>query len=212
MSVKNLADVTRIGLDVLTTSLSSITGLVSAQLGNVVTNVATSADAEWYFPPGVVARPRKPDAGSKAAQVVTITRSDHDAIVGCRDPRVASIYGALQDGETAVFASVAGGGVAVFKADGSISVTAGTGEKVTIGNGFIVAGTGGTFVSTSAKVDAVLSSLNTFALAVNTYAVAIKAIADPTNAATPALTAAQVALAAAIGSNVPTGTTVFEAK
>lgn len=125
MSVKNLADVCRIGLDVLTTSLSTATGLISAQLGNVVTNVATSADAEWYFPPGVVARPRKPDAGSKAAQVVTITRSDHDAIVGCRDPRVASIYGQLQDGETAVFASVAGGGVAIFKADGSISVTNG---------------------------------------------------------------------------------------
>lgn len=167
MSVKNLADVARIGLDVLTTSLSSITGLVSAQLGNVVTNVATSADAEWYFPPGVVARPRKPDAGSKAAQVVTITRSDHDAIVGCRDPRVASIYGALQDGETAVFASVAGGGVAVFKADGSISVTNGGGTaSVTINAN----GTANVYGSTVNVGDAAAQSL--------TYAVKFQALCD----------------------------------
>ena len=130
MSVRHLADVTKVGHDVLQATVSS-SGLVTAQTGNVQTSEATADDSEWYFPPGVVSLPRSPDAGSKAAQIVAITRGDHDAIVGCRDERVAAIYGQLDYGETAVFASAAGGGSVIFKKDGSIVVTGGT---VTIGD------------------------------------------------------------------------------
>jgi hypothetical protein len=139
MAVRNLADIVKIGSDVLSTTQSTTTGLVTAQLGDVVSEVPSSDDAEWYFPPGVVARPRAPDAGKKAAQVIAVTRANHDAIVGMRDERVQQIVGTLDDGETAVFASAENGGVAVFKKDGSIAVTAGDGSaSVTVKNGGIV--------------------------------------------------------------------------
>lgn len=133
MAPRHLADIVHIGLDVLTTAISSVTGFVTAQLGDVVSGVAKSDDAEWYFPPGFVGRVRSPDSGTAAAQVVVVTRSDHDAIVGCRDSRVKAIFNTLDVGETAIFASAVGGGVAVFKKDGSIAVTAGDGAaSVTI--------------------------------------------------------------------------------
>lgn len=133
MAVRNLSDIVGIGLDVLKTSLSTATNLIVAQLGNAVTQVATSDDAEWWQHVGFASRPRVPTPGQGAAQVVVITRSDHDAVIASKDDRAAGIYGQLADGETAVFASVVGGGLAVFKADGSIVVTAGDNQaSVTI--------------------------------------------------------------------------------
>lgn len=134
MGVNKTSDITGVGEDVLSTAQSAQTGLVTAQLGDVVTEDATSNEAEWYYPPGLVSRPRKPDAKQKAAQVVKIRRSGNDAIVGCRDERIASIIGQLDDGETAVFAPAQGGGVVFFRKDGSIKVQAGSGgATVTVG-------------------------------------------------------------------------------
>lgn len=120
MGANKSSDISKVGHDVLGTTQSQQTGLVTAQLGDVVTEDATSHDAEWYYPPGLVSRPRKPDPKKKAAQVVAITRSGNDAIVGCRDERVLDIIGQLDDGETAVFAPASGGGVTFFRKDGSI--------------------------------------------------------------------------------------------
>lgn len=122
MSANKLSDITKIGHDVLSTTQSQTTGLVTAQLGDVVTEDATSHDAEWYFPPGLVSRPRKPDPKKKAAQVVAITRSGNDAIVGCRDERTLDIYGQLDDGETAVFGSAPDSAVVFFRKDKSLLI------------------------------------------------------------------------------------------
>jgi hypothetical protein len=130
MSARHLADIARVGLDVLVAVVDATTGLVTAQLGNVVTQKATSDDDEWYFPPGYVALPKKPAAGTAASQVCIITRSDHNAIVGCRDARDAAIVNglnpALDYGETLVF-SPAGKGYSVFRKDGSVQTFSGDG-------------------------------------------------------------------------------------
>lgn len=122
MGVNKTSDITRVGEDVLATTQSQQTGLVTAQLGDVVTEDVSSNDAEWYYPPGLVARPRKPDPKQKAAQVVKVARSGNDAIVGCRDERVASIIGSLDDGETVVFASASDGAACWFRKDGSVLI------------------------------------------------------------------------------------------
>jgi len=142
MGAKSLNDIARAGLDVMLAVIDGVTGLVTAQLGNVVTQKPTSNDDEWYFPPGYVGLPKSPDAGKAASQVAVITRSDHNQIVGCRDARDAAIVTAvgLDYGETLVF-SPAGGGYVVFRKDGSVKVQSGNGEfAATISNTGIALG------------------------------------------------------------------------
>ncbi len=130
MSPPKISSLFEIGRDVLSTAISAVTGFVTAQVGDVVTAQVTGDESEWWQHVGFVSRPRKPDAGSKAAQVIQIKRSDHDAIIASRDERTKAIYVALDDGETAVFASV-GDAVVFFRKDGSIDVT---GSAVRIGD------------------------------------------------------------------------------
>lgn len=125
MTASRVDDLIAVGRDVLSTVLSSATNFILAQIGDVVTSKVSSDNAEWWQHVGFASRPRKPDAGSSAAQVVVVTKGDHDAVIASRDSRVASIYGQLDHGETAVFASI-GGAIAIFKKDGSIEITGGT--------------------------------------------------------------------------------------
>ena len=125
MTASRVDDLIAVGRDVLSTVLSSATNFILAQIGDVVTSKVSSDNAEWWQHVGFASRPRKPDAGSSAAQVVVVTKGDHDAVIASRDSRVASIYGQLDHGETAVFASV-GGAIAIFKKDGTIEITGGT--------------------------------------------------------------------------------------
>lgn len=135
MGAKSLKDIARLGYDVLTVVIDGVTGLVTSQLGDVVKQRPVSEDNEWYYPPGYVGIPRKPDAGTAAAQVAVITRSSNGAIVGCRDARDAQIVTAvgLDYGETMVF-SPAGGGYAVFRKDGTVSVGDATAASVAKGD------------------------------------------------------------------------------
>jgi hypothetical protein len=125
MAAHHLADIISIGLDVLKTSLSKATNLITAQLGDVVSSEALSDDASWWQHVGFASRPRKPTPGKSSAQVVVVTRSDHDAVIASRDARAAAIYGQLDDGETAVFASVDGGAIIVFDKNGGATLTSG---------------------------------------------------------------------------------------
>jgi hypothetical protein len=130
MAAKVLHDVARVGWNVLSAVIDT-TGLVTAQLGNAVTQRAKSDADEFFYPPGIVSLPRAPDAGKAGCETAVITRSDHNAIVGCRDARDASIVNglspALDYGETLVF-SGAGGGYTVFRKDKSIQTFAGDGN------------------------------------------------------------------------------------
>lgn len=168
MGAYKTSDIAKVGHDVLSTTQSEQTGLITAQLGDVVTEDATANEAEWNFPPGLVGRVRKPDAKQKAAQVVALTRSGNDAILGCRDERVASIVGQLDDGETAVFASAAGGGVAIFKKDGSITVRNGAGSlSVTVSaSGVAVGGPAAQALAFGSALQVVTEALSAFATSV----------------------------------------------
>ncbi len=134
MTAPGLGLLIEVGLDVLSTTVSKATGLIVAQIGNVVTSVASGDVSEWWQHVGFVSRPKKPVPGKSAAQVVIIKRSDHDAIIASRDDRSAAIYADLADGETAIFASD-GSAIIFLRKDGTIEITGGT---VKIGDGSAV--------------------------------------------------------------------------
>ena len=111
-----------VGRDVLSTTLRRRTS--SSRRRRCVDEQGPSDNAEWWHV-GFASRPRKPDAGSSAAQVVGDERRPR-----CRDrvaTRVASIYGQLDHGETAVFASV-GGAIASSRRTARSKSRAGTVE------------------------------------------------------------------------------------
>ena len=133
MAVRDVSDLIFIGLDVLATAVSSTTNLITAQIGDVVKQNVVDPAAEWWQHVGFASRPSRPQSGKQAAQCVVVRRSDNDAVVASRDSASAQIYGQLDYGETAVY-STDGKGVAVFKKDGSIVVTAGAGgAAITVG-------------------------------------------------------------------------------
>lgn len=112
-------------LDVLSTTISPLTGYIVAQIGNVVTSQPSGDVSEWWQHVGYASRPRKPTPGKQSAQVFVVQKSDHDAILGSRDARTASVYATLDHGETAVFASD-GPAVIFLRKDGTIEITGGT--------------------------------------------------------------------------------------
>lgn len=125
MAAPSLRDFVLIGVDVLSTAVASATGFITAQLGDVVKQTTRSDGAEWWQHVGFASRPRAPEAGKKAAQVVIFQRGDLDAVIASHDERAAAIVSALADGETAVFASVDGGAVIVFDKNGGATLTSG---------------------------------------------------------------------------------------
>jgi hypothetical protein len=143
MGAKSLNDITRKGLHVLAVVIDSVTGLLTAELGDVVKQQTSSSECEVYSPSGVVGIPQKPDAGSAAAEVLVIKNSGHDAIAGFRDARWAALVNAvgLDYGETLVF-SPAGGGYVVFRKDKSVQLFNGDLSSFVKlnGDGTIVAG------------------------------------------------------------------------
>lgn len=114
-----------VGLDILKTSKTNAQSFITAQIGNVVTGIATGDVSEWWQHVGFASRPKKPSAGTSAAQCVVIKKSDHDAVIASRDSRTTAVYDSLLDGETAIFASE-GGAIIVLRVDGTIEITGGT--------------------------------------------------------------------------------------
>jgi hypothetical protein len=110
-----------IGHDVLGTSINTKNGAISAQIGDSVSSETVADEAEWFQHVGFASRPSKAELGKSACQVLSLERTDRDVCYASRDLRGASIYGALGEGETCLYANGPNGsgtGLLTLKDDG----------------------------------------------------------------------------------------------
>lgn len=113
------------GIDVLKTTIDSVTKSVIAQLGDVVQEVTAGDRAEWWQHVGFLSRPSDPEKSKQAAQAIAIRRRDRDVAIASRDLRGQELAGTLGPGETTVYAAGADGtsqGRMIIKDDGSVNL------------------------------------------------------------------------------------------
>lgn len=162
MAAPDLRGLIHVGYDILTTTVNTVTHKILAQLGDVFKEETDTDNAEWWQHVGFASRPPKPEAGKKAAQAVCIRTGDHDVVIASQDLRGLDLYGALDFGETCLYApgttgtgqarvllkkdgsvniftksdnDSGGDGMGIFVAvDGSISIVSHTGAAFTIGS------------------------------------------------------------------------------
>jgi hypothetical protein len=123
MAAPTLADVFQIGVDILRTTVTTVTKKIVAQTGSVVGKTTDADNVEWWQHVGFTSRPPKPHAGKAAAQAVVIRQGGIDVAISSQDLRGLDLYGELADGETAVYApgeTGTGQARSIYKADGSI--------------------------------------------------------------------------------------------
>jgi phage gp45-like len=121
----DLSGLIQVGFDVLTTTVNATTKKITAQLGSVVGKTTDTDNAEWWQHYGFASRPPKPEAGKEAAQAVVVRMGDHDIVLASQDLRGLELYGALDHGETCIYAAGSDGkGQArvLLKKDGSINI------------------------------------------------------------------------------------------
>lgn len=119
-----LGDLIDVGVDVLSTAIDAVSRRIFAYLGDVKAQDGESDKATWMQHVGFASRPGRPIAGKSAAQCVRIRRSDGDVVLGSCDARTLAMYGALDDGETCIFAGGPDGtaqGRSLWKKDGSVN-------------------------------------------------------------------------------------------
>lgn len=136
MAAEQLEDLFDVGIDILTTEITS-KGTLSAQTGDVVAEQVSSANCEWWQQVGFASRPPKPQPGVAACQGVTLNRGDRDIVIATKDLRSQAIYGNLKEGETCLYAAGPDGngqGRVSLKADGSITLYT-TDDNTPAGNG-----------------------------------------------------------------------------
>jgi hypothetical protein len=154
--------------DVLGTERDETTGTLLAQLGDVQGEQATSQAAEIWQPNGFASRPAAPTAGKAAAQAVVLQSGGRDVCVAMRDIRAQAMYGSLEAGDTAVYATD-GMARALFKADGSVTLltttdNTDTGTTVSLrisGDGFVFSAPWGGFAFTAEGFQAFTQSNST---------------------------------------------------
>jgi hypothetical protein len=105
--------------DVLASIRSEVTNLLSFQLGDVLSDVPESNEAELWQQPGFASLPADPTPGQSAAQFLVITRGDRDFAIAGRDKRAADIYKNLKPGDTCIYAT-SGMARLVLKGNGDI--------------------------------------------------------------------------------------------
>ncbi len=93
------------GVDILDSKLDVETGTVVMSVGSITDNEITSSNAEWWQTVGLCSLPAKVNGEKRAAQCITLKRSDRDLIIASRDLRNNDIYGKLAAGETCLYAS-----------------------------------------------------------------------------------------------------------
>lgn len=116
---------TQVGVDVLTTTINAKTKKILAQLGDVVNESTDTDNAEWWQHVGFASRPSKPDKGKKAAQAAILKEGDHDIAFASQDLRGLELYGALNHGETCLYAPGTDGNSqarVILKTDGSVNL------------------------------------------------------------------------------------------
>lgn len=107
-----------IGVDVLVTTIGKVSGVITAQLGDSVSQQPDSDNAEWWQHAGFASRCALPTQGGASCQALAIKCDDRDLIFATRDTRGTSILGNLSDGEASVYAP-GSQAAAFFKRDGS---------------------------------------------------------------------------------------------
>lgn len=125
MAAHTLAGLFQVGVDILKTTIVSATKRILAQTGSVVGKTVDSDNVEWWQHVGFASRPTKPVAGKAAAQGFVVRDGSHDVIIASQDDRGRALYGALDDGETCVYAAGADGnsqGRILLKKDGGVTV------------------------------------------------------------------------------------------
>jgi len=93
------------GYDVLSTNVNGTNGVISAQIGDSVTEDVRGDNAEWWQHVGFASRPSNPVSGKAACQVISLESTDRDICFASRDNRIANIYGSLSPGETCLYAA-----------------------------------------------------------------------------------------------------------
>lgn len=99
----------QVGLDVLGTTVDAVAKVIRANIGDVKHEDSEFDSAEWWQHVGFASRPRKPQPGVQSAQVVTVRRSDFDACIASRDVRDVDVFGDIDHGETAIYATGSNG-------------------------------------------------------------------------------------------------------
>lgn len=126
MAAEDNSSLFEAGIHVLSTSVSEETHKIMAQTGqNVGEGETYGSNVEWYQHVGFASRPADPEKGKEAAEAFVVRQGGQDIAIASRDLRGLDIYGALQPGETCVFATGADGTAQpriLLKADGSINI------------------------------------------------------------------------------------------
>lgn len=125
MAGLDLAGLIKVGVDILTTTVSKLTKKIVAQLGSVEEETTDADNVEWWQHVGFASRPPKPDPKKKAAQAVTIAGGDRDVVIASQDLRGLELYGNLDHGETCLYAAGPDGlaqARVLLKKDGSINI------------------------------------------------------------------------------------------
>lgn len=94
--------------DVLSSSRAT-NGSILLQVGDVLSGEVERSDAECYGVPGIISVPANPTATQASAEVMTLRYGDRALCVAGRDLVSQSLAGALNPGETAVYAPGANG-------------------------------------------------------------------------------------------------------
>jgi hypothetical protein len=129
-----------IGFDVMVATIDATTGIITAQIGDAVSGVVDSNNAEVWQNWGFASLPTPPIGGASGAQGIAIKRHTGDLIIAGRDPRTGQIWGNLKPGEVVVFASGADGkaqGRVLIKQDGSVTLYT-TDSNTASGNAMMV--------------------------------------------------------------------------
>lgn len=125
MGVSRIGELFQVGIDVLRTKLSEASKKIIAQTGSVVGKTTDSDNVEWWQHVGFASRPSAVEAGKQAAQAVVMRQGGREVAIASQDLRGLSIYGALADGETCIYATGADGTAQariLLKANGSINL------------------------------------------------------------------------------------------
>jgi hypothetical protein len=114
-----------IGLDILNTIRDEVTKQILAQLGHVQSGTSDADKVEVWQHVGFVSRPAKPEAGKQAAQAVSVRMGNHDATIAERDQRGIELAGAMEHGETCIYAPGEDGkaqGRILLKRNGNVAI------------------------------------------------------------------------------------------